>query len=184
MKNFFGLPAAGLLLSAFGCCFSNAAVALTLSPHLGQGWPFDSAPVEPADIEMPQLTVAQAIEPGHLTEIVAREALAMLGADYELGSAADDAVDCSSLMQRIFRAVGLAMPRTAREQSGVGEPVHRAELKKGDLLFYRWQPRNLHVAVYMDDGYILHASPSAGRVVLTRITPSWEQRLVAARRLI
>lgn len=184
MKNFFGLPAAGLLLSAFGCCFSNAAVALTLSPHLGQGWPFDSAPVEPAGVETPQLTVAQAIEPGHLTEIVAREALAMLGADYELGSAADDAVDCSSLMQRIFRAVGLAMPRTAREQSGVGEPVHRAELKKGDLLFYRWQPRNLHVAVYMDDGYILHASPSAGRVVLTRITPSWEQRLVAARRLI
>lgn len=184
MKNFFGLPVAGLLLSAFGCCFSNAAAALTLSPHLGQGWPFDSAPVEPTGVEPPQLIFAQAIEAGHLTEIVAREALAMLGADYELGSAADDAVDCSSLMQRIFRAVGLAMPRTAREQAGVGEPVHRAELKKGDLLFYRWQPRNLHVAVYMDHGYILHASPSAGRVVLTRITPSWEQRLVAARRLI
>lgn len=184
MKNFFGLPAAGLLLSAFGCCLSLPAQALTFSTHLGQGWPFGGAPVAATDAQSAQLAMAEGLDAGPLTEIVAREALAMLGAEYELGRADDDAVDCSSLMQRIFRAAGFAMPRTAREQSGVGEPVHRAELKKGDLLFYRWQPRNLHVAVYMDDGYILHASPSAGRVVMTRITPSWEQRLVAARRLI
>jgi len=121
-----------------------------------------------------------------VVDLVISDALSMLGTGYQLGAKADDEkkVDCSSLVQRIFRTIGVDVPRTTRQQVGYGEPVARDDLRKGDLLFYRWQRHNLHVAIYMDDGYILHASPGQGRVVVTRLTPSWERRLVAARRVI
>lgn len=118
------------------------------------------------------------------SELVAIGAMSMLGTEYQLGARSSHAVDCSLLVQRIYRSIGLELPRTTREQMRHGRPVEASELQKGDLLFYRWQARNLHVAIYLDDGYILHASPKEGRVVITQINPSWRNRLVAARRLL
>lgn len=111
-------------------------------------------------------------------------AMSMLGTRYKLGSRKSSAVDCSLLVQRIYGAVGLELPRTTREQIHLGEPVQLSQLRKGDLLFYRWQGRNLHVAIYMDNGYILHASPREGKVVMTQLNPSWSRRLVAVRRIL
>ncbi|MGH8430932.1 MAG: C40 family peptidase, partial [Solimonas sp.] len=118
------------------------------------------------------------------TERVMIGAMSMLGTHYKFGSKSSTAVDCSSLMQLIYHGVGLDLPRTTREQIRLGEPVHMSELRKGDLLFYRWRARGLHVAIYMDNGYILHASPSKGKVVMTQLNPSWRRRLVAARRVL
>ncbi|WP_162932400.1 C40 family peptidase [Solimonas sp. K1W22B-7] len=111
-------------------------------------------------------------------------AMSMLGTRYRLGSRKSTAVDCSLLVQRIYAAIGMDLPRTTREQIHLGEPVHVEALRKGDLLFYRWQGRNLHVAIYMDNGYILHASPREGKVVMTQLNPSWSRRLVAVRRVL
>jgi cell wall-associated NlpC family hydrolase len=111
-------------------------------------------------------------------------AMSMLGTRYKLGSRKSSAVDCSLLVQRIYGSIGLELPRTTREQIHLGKPVQVSELRKGDLLFYRWQGRNLHVAIYMDNGYILHASPKEGKVVMTQLNPNWSRRLVAVRRLI
>lgn len=111
-------------------------------------------------------------------------AIGMVGTPYRYGRDSDEAVDCSSLMRRVFRSVGQHLPRTAREMLGIGQAVASAEVRKGDLLFYRWQRRQLHVAVYVDDNTIIHASPKAGRVVVAELTPGWERRLVAVRRLI
>lgn len=116
-------------------------------------------------------------------ERVADEALAAIGTPYAFG-ASDDAVDCSSLMQKVYRAAGVELPRTTREQIDTGTAIAAGELRKGDLVFYRWRRAGLHVGVVVDDGLIVHASPKRGRVVLTRLSSSWKRRLVAARRLL
>src|SRR3546814_15883552 len=59
--------------------------------------------------------------------------------------------------------------RTVRELLRSGVNVKRSQLRAGDLMIYRWKPRQLHVAVYLDAGHIVHASPSAGEVVVTAL---------------
>lgn len=157
--------------------------ALSLTEELGQ----IEAPADPVGYGfiMPlQFSEAVRFEGGRQAERVISEALAMLGMRYRYGSSSAKAVDCSSLVQQIYRSIGLQLPRTTRQQVHLGTAVALEQLQKGDLLFYRWRPRALHVAVYMDDGYILHASPSAGRVIMTRLDKNWRRRLVAARRVI
>lgn len=119
-----------------------------------------------------------------IEKIVLSEGQALLGTDYVLGANGEKAVDCSSLIQRIFRRVGLNLPRTAREQAAVGVPVKVTDVEPGDLLFYRWGKRGLHVAVYLPGDQILHASTSRREVVVTALNPDWNKRLVGARRLL
>jgi len=171
-----------LLVSLAAVVCSNPAAALNLSQGLGR---IEAARAPAFDGELPPLQLLEAamLEDRIVTELVASGALEMLGTRYKWGSKGGETVDCSSLVQRAYRAAGLEIPRTTREQVGLGRPVALSQLRKGDLLFYRWQRRGLHVAVYMDDGYILHASPGKGRVVMTRLNPAWQRRMVAARRL-
>jgi lipoprotein Spr len=178
-----GRTTAVLLLCVGSMMCGGPAAALDFSEQLGHAGAASSVPPDYERSVPLQLAEAAMLAGDPTHERVMSGALSMLGTHYRLGSNGD-AVDCSSLVQRIFRAVGVELPRTTREQVKQGMPVRLTELRKGDLLFYRWQPRNLHVAIYMDDDYIVHASPSVGRVVLTRLNSSWRRRLVAARRLL
>lgn len=118
-------------------------------------------------------------------ELVLLKGEAMVGTDYLLGGEAVDAVDCSALVQLMFRTAGIELPRTTRQLVAVGTPVDAADkLEPGDLLFYRWERRGLHVAVYVDEGRILHASPGQREVVVTTLNAAWDRRLVTARRLL
>lgn len=54
------------------------------------------------------------------------------------------------------------MPRTAAAQRAVAEPVRIADLRPGDLVFFR-TPAD-HVGVYLGDGEFVHA-PASGRHV-------------------
>lgn len=118
-------------------------------------------------------------------ELVLLKGEAMLGTDYVLGGEAVDAVDCSALVQMMFRTAGIELPRTTQQLVAVGTAVNTADkLEPGDLLFYRWERRGLHVAVYVDEGRILHASPGQREVVVTTLNAAWDRRLVTARRLL
>lgn len=172
---------AALLLSLGAALLSHPSAALaTAKPHAGKrhGRSLDHTAQFPLRAGE-AIGLIDSLE----TQRVTIGALSMLGTTYKLGSRSPGAVDCSLLVQRVYRAIGVDIPRTTREQIRLGEAVPLAELREGDLLFYRWQARTLHVAIYMDNGYILHASPREGRVVLTQLNPSWRRRLVAARRV-
>jgi lipoprotein Spr len=174
---------AALLLSLSAALCSNPAAAMALSKTLAHSKRHPGGRVElpvPFALHREPVDLMLSLD----MERVMLNAMSMLGTAYQLGGRSNNAVDCSLLIQRIYRAVGLDLPRTAREQIRLGEAVQLSELRKGDLLFYRWQARNLHVAIYMDNGYILHASPRAGRVVMTQLNPSWRRRLVAVRRVM
>lgn len=117
--------------------------------------------------------------------LVVARADELIGTPYRLGGDSEDDIDCSALVQQVFGEAGLSLPRTTRDLVRTGAKVaDRSDLRPGDLLFYRWGKRRLHVAVYAGDGEIVHASPGAQQVTRTRLNSAWDRRLVSVRRLI
>ena len=59
-----------------------------------------------------------------------------LNTPYLWGGTSKRGIDCSAFVQTVmYQALGVALPRTSLEQSGVGAEVEVKDLKFGDLLF-------------------------------------------------
>ena len=66
--------------------------------------------------------------------------LELVGINYRRGGTnPDSGLDCSGFVQVVFRdSIGKLLPRTAKEQSEVGNVVDKDELKPGDLVFFTY----------------------------------------------
>ena len=101
---------------------------------------------------------------------VLRIARGYLGVRYLWAGMSRAGIDCSGLTYRVFRSLGVVLPRDAADQSRVGTPVARKDLRKGDLVFFgtgKW-PLIHHVGIYAGNGRVLHA-PYTGTTV--QVTP-------------
>lgn len=79
---------------------------------------------------------------------------AYLSAPYQWGGRESAGLDCSGLVQQALYAAGRAGPRdTDMQAARAGRAVERAELRRGDLVFWPG-----HVAMMVDDMHILHAN--------------------------
>ncbi len=67
-------------------------------------------------------------------------------------------VDCSGFTQALYRKMGYSIPRTSRSQAAGGHRISASELKPGDLVFYGSSSYINHVAMYIGNGRIIHAS--------------------------
>jgi peptidoglycan DL-endopeptidase CwlO len=86
-------------------------------------------------------------------------ALSRRGDTYALGGTRPPVFDCSGLVMWAYAQHGVKLPRTSREQYKVGKPVSKSELQPGDLLFYGSSAAGIHhVAMYIGNGMIVHAS--------------------------
>ena len=76
-------------------------------------------------------------------------------------------VDCSGLVQQVFKAFNINVPRTAKAQSQVGTMITYENVQKGDLLFFGTSSDNItHVGIYVGEGQMIHAStPSTGIII-------------------
>ena len=76
--------------------------------------------------------------------------------------------DCSGFVMTIYKHFGIDIYRLEQAQANCGKRVTKAELKPGDLVFYTNEYGYIgHVAIYIGNGQILHASnpkpyPSGG----------------------
>jgi len=79
--------------------------------------------------------------------------------------------DCSGLVRYIADALHITVPRTARQQARVGEPVpaDTALLLPGDILTFGRGSRASHVGIYVGNGRFIHASTKAGHVIETSL---------------
>jgi cell wall-associated NlpC family hydrolase len=84
------------------------------------------------------------------------------GKPYQYGAAGPNAYDCSGLTQYAWHAAGVELPHSSRQQSTIGSPVARADLKPGDLVFF-YSPVS-HVGIYVGNNQVVHA-PEDGDVV-------------------
>ncbi|HUR52178.1 MAG TPA: NlpC/P60 family protein [Mycobacteriales bacterium] len=91
-----------------------------------------------------------------------------LGKPYVWGATGPASYDCSGLTGAAYRAAGVSLPRTSREQWYAGTHVELGELQPGDLLFWAYDPANPatihHVALYAGGGLMV-AAPHTGDVV-------------------
>ncbi len=97
---------------------------------------------------------------------IMEKAKATIGVPYVWGGTnLASGVDCSGFVQQVYlKIAGISLPRTAAQQSTCGKSVSEADLKPGDLIFYRSGGRVTHVGFYAGNGNLLHAPQPGDRV--------------------
>lgn len=116
--------------------------------------------------------------------VIASIATHLVGTPYQFGGADAQGFDCSGLAVYAHEAVGLTIPRTARDQAQAALPVPLSALRPGDLVFFRIAARHVnHVGIYAGAGRFVHA-PRRGEVVsyASLEDPYFRKRLVRAGR--
>ncbi len=131
-----------------------AQVAKEVAPGGGS---LQFSPLHPLPAPMPTTSVA-------LTW-----AFAELGRAYQWGAAGPSSFDCSGLVQFVWRAAGVQIPRVAADQYTWAVPVPLDDLVPGDLVFFGTTDIH-HVGIYIGGGLMINA-PHAGDVV--RVSPIW-----------
>ena len=123
---------------------------------------------------------------------VVQTALGVLGTPYQWGGTAENAFDCSGLVQYAYGQHGIRLPRRSREQAQAGAevtPVVEA-LRPADILLFSVRAGGgvTHVGMYVGEGQFIHSSNNG--VKLSHLDPHdpdggyWMERWIGARRVI
>jgi cell wall-associated NlpC family hydrolase len=93
-------------------------------------------------------------------------------------------MSCTCLTRKSFAPFGYDLPMTEEGQVRYGTPVSRAELRPGDLVYFRENGGSdiTHVGIYSEPGYIIHASGYFGKVVESQMR--YIRGYAGARRLV
>lgn len=92
-------------------------------------------------------------------------AKSMLGVKYKFAGASSKGIDCSGLVMYCYAQVGISVPHGATQiwkRSGVSVP--RSDIKAGDVVCYDYGSYCGHVAIYVGNGQVIHASSTRGKV--------------------
>ncbi|MFI5101285.1 MAG: C40 family peptidase [Actinomycetes bacterium] len=107
-----------------------------------------------------------------------------LGVPYVYGgSDPSKGLDCSGLVQLVYRQLGVNLPRTTYEMVKLGTPVDPSAMQPGDLVFSvgdKAHVANGHVGIYAGNGMYVVA-PHTGDVVKIAPIP---KDITAVRRLV
>ncbi len=96
-----------------------------------------------------------------------------LGAPYRYGGTGKGGFDCSGLVVRVYRELGVRLPRTAAGQFRALPPA--GGLRPGDLVFFSFSGGAIdHVGIYLGAGRFVHASDRG--VVIERLDLPWYRR--------
>lgn len=79
------------------------------------------------------------------------------------GTSLTGGVDCSGFTMKIYAKYGISLPHNASAQSAYGTSIKSSQARPGDLFFYSKGGKINHVAIYIGNGQVVHASsPKSG----------------------
>ena len=129
---------------------------------------------------------------GPLSHSMVASALDYLNVPYVWGGNTRAGIDCSGFVKAVYAANGIDMPRTAREQAGVGYNVpHNVaagdwrQWQPGDRMYFQCHHSYIdHTGMYIGDGKFIHASVGHNhQVAIDSVANSYySAHLVAVRR--
>jgi len=109
-------------------------------------------------------------------EQLVRDAKKFLGTKYKLGGTDTNGIDCSGLVKVCLARQEIDVTHRSSLQALEGRYIPHTELEVGDLVYFRdsEDSRYLsHVGIYVGNGKFIHASQSAGGVVITSLSSSY-----------
>lgn len=74
------------------------------------------------------------------------------------GTSLENGIDCSGFTMRILGKYGVSLPHSSKAQPSCGTKISSSDAKPGDLFFYGSGSSISHVAIYIGNGQIVHAS--------------------------
>ncbi len=97
-------------------------------------------------------------------------ALQFVGGPYRAGgNDPRTGVDCSGFVRYVMQhGAGISMNRSSGSQATQGHAVNSSQMQPGDLLFYSGGSGINHVAMYIGDGKIVHASTYATGIKISQ----------------
>jgi lipoprotein Spr len=100
-----------------------------------------------------------------------------IGTPYRLGGDTKKGIDCSGFAYQLYNKVfDTAIGNNSRNIFSMVDPIKKAELKEGDLVFFKIRSRSItHVGVYIGDGKFAHASSSKGVMISDLDEPYWKK---------
>ena len=139
--------------------FASALADKTVSEVQG----YQEAKAEAEVIAQERLEAEAAAEEARLEmrQGIVDFALQFVGNPYVYGGTSlTNGADCSGFVMSVFAEFGYELPRVAAAQCAASEKKSVADIEAGDLVFYGDGGID-HVALYIGDGKIVHASTAA-----------------------
>ncbi len=95
-------------------------------------------------------------------------------------------IDCSAYVQKVYKLIGIELPRSARLQFKEGEAVDRDSLSIGDLVFFKtYAAFPSHVGIYLGNDLFIHASATERKIKIDNMKTSYYiKRFIGAKRYI
>lgn len=91
------------------------------------------------------------------------------------GTSLTGGADCSGFVMSVYRKFGVSLPHSSSADRSVGKAVSKSNMQAGDIVCYSG-----HVAIYMGNGKIVHASNKRDGI---KISNANYRNIVAVRRV-
>lgn len=104
---------------------------------------------------------------------------------YEYGGVCLEGVDCSALVQIIYKdAFNINLPRATKDQVKRGYKISRNSTKEGDLVFFKTGYNTRHVGIIIEKGKFINTSTKHGVTVSELNNPYWKSKYWQSRRIL